>query len=335
MRATVPPHAPWTPPPPPARRCSVEHVSPHERQWQAECVLAEALSAFQADLKPATDFTLAAVVTAAKPAFAMGFSFSVQSSGEGTVVVLMHKDGAQLSAETSAYDADFALSARLLAGLLGIPVQSQAQPSKAGETTAELRRPLQASNSPVPALTQSSRPPLCARAGGDPEPRQPAPAGARPGLEPLEPQEIATLTAMLKAMARSDKEIWKRFTIAFRSQFQVPSTARTITDRVTQRRHADFIDRFERESGVPPAAANASGSGAAARYQRPDGDSWRSHGDEEHGRAASPTATASTSSPGPQMGAITCSPRSAAMSGRPCSNCASSTAFRSAAPPIT
>ncbi|MGB7566181.1 MAG: hypothetical protein WBM08_15685, partial [Prochlorococcaceae cyanobacterium] len=72
------------------------------------------------------------------------------------------------------------------------------------------------------------------------------------GLEPLEPQEIATLTAMLKAMARSDKEIWKRFTIAFRSQFQVPSTARTITDRVTQRRHADFIDRFERElAGVP------------------------------------------------------------------------------------
>ena len=45
-----------------------EQVSPHERQWQAECVLAEALSSFQADLKPATDFTLAAVVTAAQAA---------------------------------------------------------------------------------------------------------------------------------------------------------------------------------------------------------------------------------------------------------------------------
>ena len=225
-----------------------EHVSPHERQWQAECVLAEALSAFQADLKPATDFSLAAVVTAAKPAFAMGFSFSVQSSGEGTVVVLMHKDGAQLSAETSAYDADFALSARLLAGLLGIPVTQQAQPSKAGETQAE------ASSSASSAAAETGEPlpsPI------DPAPQQVASPVEEPeqdplGLEPLEPQEIATLTAMLKAMARSDKEIWKRFTIAFRSQFQVPSTARTITDRVTQRRHADFIDRFERElAGVP------------------------------------------------------------------------------------
>lgn len=91
----------------------------------------------------------------------------------------------------------------------------------------------------------------------DPAPQQVASPSEEPehdplGLEPLEPKEIATLTAMLKAMARSDKEIWKRFTIAFRSQFQVPSTARTITDRVTQRRHADFIDRFERElAGVP------------------------------------------------------------------------------------
>lgn len=222
----------------------IEHPSPHERQWQAECVLAEALSAFQANLQPATELSLAAVVTAAKPAFAMGFSFSVQSTGESTVVVLMHKDGAQLSAETSAYDADFALSARLLAGLLGIPVLPQAQPSKAGET--------------------ATAPSSAATAAGDPQPspsdhasQQVASPAEEPehdplGLEPLEPQEIATLTAMLKAMARSDKEIWKRFTIAFRSQFQVPSTARTITDRVTQRRHADFIDRFERElAGVP------------------------------------------------------------------------------------
>ncbi|MCP9823865.1 hypothetical protein [Synechococcus sp. EJ6-Ellesmere] len=234
-----------------------EHVSPHERQWQAECVLAEALSAFQADLKPATDFTLAAVVTAAKPAFAMGFSFSVQSSGEGTVVVLMHKDGAQLSAETSAYDADFALSARLLTGLLGIPVQSKAQPSKAGDTTAEPSSAAAAAGEQQPSPSTDAKQQTAAAESPEPVATPTPAAPLQPehdqlGLEPLEPQEIATLTAMLKAMARSDKEIWKRFTIAFRSQFQVPSTARTITDRVTQRRHADFIDRFERElAGVP------------------------------------------------------------------------------------
>ena len=219
-----------------------EHVSPHERQWQAECVLAEALSAFQANLQPATELSLAAVVTAAKPAFSMGFSFSVQSTGEGTVVVLMHKDGAQLSAETSSYDADFALSARLLAGLLGIPVTQQAQPIKAEESAAVPSSAAAAAVEPELVPTPDPAPPA-----------EPAQSPQDPlGLEPLEPQEIATLTAMLKAMARSDKEVWKRFTIAFRSQFQVPSTARTITDRVTQRRHADFIDRFERElAGVP------------------------------------------------------------------------------------
>ena len=236
-----------------------EHTSPHERQWQAECVLAESLSAFQADLQPATELSLAAVVTAAKPAFSMGFSFSVQSTGESTVVVLMHKDGAQLSAETSAYDADFALSARLLAGLLGIPVLQQAQPSKAGETTpgqssvaAEAGEPL---TSPSDSAQQQPAAAVEPELEPTPDPAPPSPVQPEHdplGLEPLEPQEIATLTAMLKAMARSDKEIWKRFTIAFRSQFQVPSTARTITDRVTQRRHADFIDRFERElAGVP------------------------------------------------------------------------------------
>ncbi|MCT0213089.1 hypothetical protein KQ307_06180 [Synechococcus sp. CS-1326] len=237
-----------------------EHVSPHERQWQAECVLAEALSSFQADLKPATDFSLAAVVTAAKPAFAMGFSFSVQSNGEGTVVVLMHKDGAQLSAETSAYDADFALSARLLAGLLGIPVQQQAQPSKAGAATAVSISAAVDAGEPQPSPSDPAPQQDAAVEEPEQEPAPPPVAATTPvqpehdplDLEPLEPQEIATLTAMLKAMARSDKEIWKRFTIAFRAQFQVPSTARTITDRVTQRRHADFIDRFERElAGVP------------------------------------------------------------------------------------
>ncbi len=83
-----------------------------------------------------------------------------------------------------------------------------------------------------------------------------------PDLEPLSPEQISTLTAMLKAMARSDKEAWKRFSIAFRDHFQVPRTARTITDRITQRRHADFIDRFEQEliNTTLPAAHQGPGS---------------------------------------------------------------------------
>jgi hypothetical protein len=239
-----------------------EYFSPQQHHWRAETEMAEALSEFQAQLQPARELTLLAVIEAAKPAFQRGFSFSVRSGSSGTTVLLLHKGGAQQSAEDDNYDADFSISARLLAGLLGIPVAPMPCPSKDEDAL-----PVQAAE---PALSLVGVP-----AGGqllapreqfaeapaalepeeleedfDPE-LEPEPTGQDsaldPQLEPLSAEEIATLTGMLKAMARNDKESWKRFTIAFRAHFQVPSAARTITDRVTQRRHADFIDRFERE----------------------------------------------------------------------------------------
>ena len=66
---------------------------------------------------------------------------------------------------------------------------------------------------------------------------------------------------MLKAMARSDKEAWQRFSAAFREHFAVPRTARTITDRINQRRHAVFIDRFEREQNATAGAGSGGVSG--------------------------------------------------------------------------
>jgi len=66
------------------------------------------------------------------------------------------------------------------------------------------------------------------------------------GLEPLSDEEIATLHKFLGAMPQ---EARKRFTIEFRHHFQVPREVRTIKDRITQRRHKDFIDVFERELG--------------------------------------------------------------------------------------
>jgi hypothetical protein len=72
------------------------------------------------------------------------------------------------------------------------------------------------------------------------------PAANDPGLEPLSDAEIATLHQFLGAMPQ---EARKRFTIEFRHHFQVPREVRTIKDRITQRRHKDFIDVFERELG--------------------------------------------------------------------------------------
>ena len=110
---------------------AVELLSRETQHWRAERELADALSTFQAQVQPATELTLLAVVEAAKPAFQLGFCFSVRSTDEGTAVLLMHRSGAQQSAESEAYDEDFLLSARLLAGLLGIPVGALPRPSKA------------------------------------------------------------------------------------------------------------------------------------------------------------------------------------------------------------
>jgi hypothetical protein len=69
---------------------------------------------------------------------------------------------------------------------------------------------------------------------------------ATPAWSPCRTRKIATLHKFLGAMPQ---EARKRFTIEFRHHFQVPRTDRTIKDRITQRRHKDFIDVFERELG--------------------------------------------------------------------------------------
>ena len=241
----------------PPQGAATQPLSTEEQQWRAERELAEALSTFQSQVQPAAALTLEAVVAAARPAFQLGFCFSVRSSEQGTVVLLMHRCGGQQSAESDADDGDFTLSARLLAGLLGIPVASSPQPSKA-EESEELAGGGQvdpASASPAPAALAALNAPVTAAV--------PAPDGepVAPDLEPLSAEEIGTLTGRLKAMARSDKEAWQRFSAAFREHFAVPSTARTITDRINQRRHAVFIDRFDRELNAAAGAGSGGVSG--------------------------------------------------------------------------
>jgi hypothetical protein len=246
--------------------------------------MADALSAFQSQVEPAAELTLQAVVEAAKPAFRLGFSFSVRSSEEGTTVLLRHRSGSQQSAEGEGHDGDFTLSARLLAGLLGIPVATAPRPSKAEEEScAEEGAPPAAaatgagagSSDPeavpaAPSLSTAEVAPAGENASATPEPgiqsraQEEVAGGSAKGLDPalelLTAEEISALTGMLKELARNDKEAWKQFSLAFREHFAVPRTARTITDRISQRRHAEFIDRFERELA---ASGSSGGVGAA------------------------------------------------------------------------
>jgi hypothetical protein len=50
-------------------------------------------------------------------------------------------------------------------------------------------------------------------------------------------------------------EARRQFQIAFRHHFNVPKQERTIAGFITQQRHKDFIDRFERELADLPAPA--------------------------------------------------------------------------------
>jgi hypothetical protein len=211
------------------------------------------------------DISMQEVVQAAAPAFALGFSFSAQKlineEHEVLRVTLRHRGGAEEFSEAQAPQegstAWHALTASLLAGLLGIPVGNsprtiepdhpRPQPSVPGAPGA--------STSGVGAEASPAAP---APTADDPEAADDewdtgapdGPEAGDSGLEPLSDEEIATLHKFLGAMPQ---EARKRFTIEFRHHFQVPREVRTIKDRITQRRHKDFIDVFERElaGGTP------------------------------------------------------------------------------------
>ena len=225
---------------------------------QARAQWAEGLAQFQSQMAAIADTSMQEVVQAAAPAFALGFSFSAQKlineEHEVLRVTLRHRGGAEEFSEAQAPQegsaAWHALTASLLAGLLGIPVgnsprtiepdQARPQPSVSASGTGA------AATSAAPASAANDL------EAADDEWDTGAPDGpeaGNSGLEPLSDEEIATLHKFLGAMPQ---EARKRFTIEFRHHFQVPREVRTIKDRITQRRHKDFIDVFERELAGGP-----------------------------------------------------------------------------------
>ena len=221
---------------------------------QARAQWAEGLAKFQAQMGAIAETSMQEVVQAAAPAFALGFSFSAQKlindEHEVLRVTLRHRGGAEEFSEAQAPQegspAWYALTASLLAGLLGIPVggsprtiePEQWYSSVSGDGAAAAAPAAPAADDPDSAGDEWDT--------GAPD----GPEAGDSGLEPLTADEIATLHKFLGAMPQ---EARKRFTIEFRHHFQVPRMVRTIKDRITQRRHKDFIDLFERElaGGTP------------------------------------------------------------------------------------
>ena len=221
---------------------------------QARAQWAEGLAQFQSQMAAIAETSMQEVVQAAAPAFALGFSFSAQKlineEHEVLRVTLRHRGGAEEFSEAQAPQegsaAWYALTASLLAGLLGIPVGNYPRTIEPDQARPRPR--------PLVADTADAHAGAAAPAADDPEAADDewdtgasdAPESSDSGLEPLTADEIATLHKFLGAMPQ---EARKRFTIEFRHHFLVPREVRTIKDRITQRRHKDFIDVFERELG--------------------------------------------------------------------------------------
>ncbi len=214
---------------------------------QARAQWADGLAQFQAQMGTVAEASMPGVVRAAMPAFALGFSFSVQKllQEEQALlrVTLRHRGGAEEFSEAVAPPegsaAWYGLAASLLAGLLGLPV---GEPPRTIEPVQH-----EATSAPAAVSAVDSPSAVGENEAPDDEWTTAAPSDQEavdPALEPLSEAEIDTLHKVLAAMPPEER---KRFTIAFRHHFQVPREARTIKDRITQRRHKDFIDLFERE----------------------------------------------------------------------------------------
>ena len=276
-----------------------------QEQRAAECELAAALARFQSEVTPAAEMTLPAVVEAARGAFRLGFAYTscrcLDDDGHSLLeVTVLHRGGDQLSSQVrlSAEQAgeEFNQAARLLAQLLGIPVLSvteEAQPSKAevlhtgapaatGVTAvtpatvppsqqSEQETASAATPTPTPApasrpaaATKSPEPTPAIAAITDPiGPGSPDAPGTEESLLPLGDEERETLLEMVRSLR--PVEARRQFQIAFRHHFKVSKEARSIAGFITQKRHKDFIDRFERElADLPPAPPEATPAPAPA-----------------------------------------------------------------------
>ena len=95
-----------------------------------------------------------------------------------------------------------------------------------------------AAPTPVPSANPSSRPTEVAPRRQSHSPLQPE---VDPSLDPLDPGTIHQLHSTIRSLPRPALE---GLTKAFRKRFQVPPDAPSIADRISQRRHHEWIEAF-------------------------------------------------------------------------------------------
>ena len=230
---------------------------PALQRMNCEATMFDRLSAFQQSIQ--VDIPVApnlrAVLAAAAPAFKQGFAYTASFWGQELTVTL-HHSGAELgSSAPAAVDSYSETCARLLAGLLGIPLldadqAAEAEPVAGTEPTpAEVVRPQLQQDKPQVTNPEPVAPEPVEEDEefdeiGDPEPSTDI-------HRTLSDQEKAAAVDMVKALPADRR---RTFTKAFREVFAVPADAKQIVPFISELQHLQFIDRYTVEAAGGVAA---------------------------------------------------------------------------------
>ncbi len=226
-------------------------------------LMCQDLVRWQATSPTTPSLDLDAVLAAAKPLLADRFAWSVHFTGDGSKefpvaqnICVLHISGATLSTVVPNYPTGLG---EALAGLLGLRVDVAADAAAHAAAADELDRIIEAAK---PAKAKAK-----AKPEAEPLP-EPAAVAAAPetdsvpeldgfadesndGDEPLSESDKQTCLLMLKALPADAR---RKFTIAFRSHFEVDESVKAVGSCIVQRKHQlfvqDFIDEVELQGGA-------------------------------------------------------------------------------------
>ncbi len=218
------------------------------QQMNSESAMFTRLSEFQQSATRTTPVhpTLPAVLAAALPAFEAGFAYTA-SHWNGELTVTLHYQGAELgSSAPAAVDSYTETTARLLAGLLGIPLRELEDSYEAEPPAADAQAPALEVVPDQPAAADPA--PAEAAATDDLDEEEEFDDDLSPSediLRSLSDSEKATAVEMVKVLPTEQR---KAFTKAFREVFNVPAESKQIVPFITQLQHLQFIDRYTVEA---------------------------------------------------------------------------------------
>jgi hypothetical protein len=202
---------------------------------EAQGAFAEALATFQAKRPTAASGSMEAILEAIAPAHDLGFAYSVLQLADEAHVRLMHRSGWDLSS-TAGPDGEWWME---LADLLGVAVGLAAPAAAAQPEPAPAKaKPRPVAVVPDPASAAEPDEFADADLMGEGVPETPVLPEDR---EPLSQADRETCLAMIRAVTPEQR---KKFTVAFRSHFNIDKDQKAIAPHIVQVQHQKFIQAF-------------------------------------------------------------------------------------------